>query len=590
MEPTHDSRPDPGSWSLSKRVLFRFGLLYFLLYSHPFPLHLIPNPATIAAIFEWEWAWTAHTQEWFFDYLGRYMIWVRDTEFALIDWTASSIFGLTHDLVRPLGSGDPTHSYVRLVVHAALAAVGCLAWTLVAIRRWSHHRLLGAWALLGLRFYLALIMLGYGLAKVFPVQFRFPDPTRLLAAYGDSSPMNVLWSFMGSSAAYTMFAGAGEVLGGVLLLFRRTATLGALVTIGVMTNVVAMNFCYDVPVKLYSSHIVLFACCMCAPDLRRLLNVLVLNRPAVPRDLTTPRLPVVGLLAMVLVIGTRVSLSVSMNAERHAKMQDKSELYGIWDVERYAVGGESVPPLTTDPVRWQNLVVGHNPMMKANLPGTVRGMDGTRRGQSLRLSEDGKTLTVTAQSVWHYRLEDPDTLVFEGEFQRRFKKHPRAKTSADNPVIRRDPQVAIHMRRRRADVEAVDAGHRKEAAATQVPIGTWEVVETKVLGEFFTPRRRSDPSGWKTLVIQPGGKEALVEHSNGRVDELVLQVDVAATSATLSTRATLAVERPSADALILRGDYRGHQLEVELRRRDLNEFMLVRRGFNWINETPFNRF
>ena len=52
---------------------------------------------------------------------------------------------------------------------------------------------------------------------------------------------------------------------------------------GVMTNVVALNLCYDVPVKMYSASILLMATFLLAPDMGRLLNVLLLNRPTVPR-------------------------------------------------------------------------------------------------------------------------------------------------------------------------------------------------------------------------------------------------------------------------------------------------------------------
>lgn len=57
--------------------------------------------------------------------------------------------------------------------------------------------------------------------------------------------MGLLWNFIGASAAYTIFTGVAEVLGGLLLVARRTALLGALVCIGVMSNVVLLNFSYD---------------------------------------------------------------------------------------------------------------------------------------------------------------------------------------------------------------------------------------------------------------------------------------------------------------------------------------------------------
>jgi hypothetical protein len=86
--------------------------------------------------------------------------------------------------------------------------------------------------------------------------------------------MGVLWNFMGYSTPYNVFAGSMECLGGVLLLFRRTAMLGSLVVIAVMTNVVMLNFCYDVPVKLYSTELLVAAIVLLFPDLSRLIAVL----------------------------------------------------------------------------------------------------------------------------------------------------------------------------------------------------------------------------------------------------------------------------------------------------------------------------
>jgi hypothetical protein len=94
--------------------------------------------------------------------------------------------------------------------------------------------------------------------------------------------MNVLWAFMGASRPYTFIAGMGEVLAAMLLIWRRTTILGAVVALGTMTNVMLLNYCYDVPVKIYSTHLVMMSVMIILPDAKRLANVLVLNRVAEP--------------------------------------------------------------------------------------------------------------------------------------------------------------------------------------------------------------------------------------------------------------------------------------------------------------------
>jgi uncharacterized membrane protein YphA (DoxX/SURF4 family) len=163
------------------------------------------------------------------------------------------------------------------------AAVATVVWSILDRRRTRYDRL-AALLRVFLRYHIAIQMLGYGFAKLFTGQFPAPTNGRLMQAYGDSSPMGLLWTFMGNSRAYTMFAGAAEVLGGTLIVFRRTATLGAIVVLGVMTNVAMLNYCYDVPVKLFATHMVFMALIVIAPDARRLADVLVWHRATAPAD------------------------------------------------------------------------------------------------------------------------------------------------------------------------------------------------------------------------------------------------------------------------------------------------------------------
>ena len=84
---------------------------------------------------------------------------------------------------------------------------------------------------------------------------------------------------MGSSTTYVVLAGVAETVGGALLLFPRLATLGALIVVPVMANVVLMNFCYDIPVKIHSSHILGLTLFLLLPEARRLADVIVFGRP-----------------------------------------------------------------------------------------------------------------------------------------------------------------------------------------------------------------------------------------------------------------------------------------------------------------------
>jgi hypothetical protein len=119
---------------------------------------------------------------------------------------------------------------------------------------------------------LAGVMLGYGFVKVFCLQFPVPSHVTLLRAYGESPPADLLWTFMGASPGYQVFGGLAEVLGAMLLVFRRTVMLGALLLAGVLANVVALNLFYDVSVKLYSFTLLATAIFLVLPEAPRLVR------------------------------------------------------------------------------------------------------------------------------------------------------------------------------------------------------------------------------------------------------------------------------------------------------------------------------
>ena len=210
---------------------------------------------------------------------------------SLVRWTARRPLGIQGDLVSAImnGSGDTTYSYVQALLTLVLALAAAAVWSL-ADRRLAERARLRDLLRSGLRWYLATEMIGYGLAKLGTLSNQFPEPGlwRLAQPYGESSPMGLLWTFMGSSRAYTAFAGGAELLGGALLVWRRTALVGAFVSAGVMLNIMLMNFCYDVPVKLFSAHLVVAGLLILLPDASRLAGAFLGTGAVAPRELAPP--------------------------------------------------------------------------------------------------------------------------------------------------------------------------------------------------------------------------------------------------------------------------------------------------------------
>jgi uncharacterized membrane protein YphA (DoxX/SURF4 family) len=345
-----DATPDDGRWSIAQRVGFRFGFIYALMF-----------------VFSLTWS-------------------------SLTPWVAGDVLGIAEPGYG--GSGDTSYHYVRLLVDGGLALVGCVAWTLADRRSLAYPRLVAVLALV-LRLYLLLTMVGvYGLGKVFKTQFPDPSLIQLMTPVGELSPMGLAWTFMGYSTTYTVFTGVAEVVGGLLLAARRTTTLGALVLVGVLSNVVLMNLAYDIPVKQYSMHLLAAALFLAALDGRRLLDAFVLGRPTEPpkllRVFESPRAHALGRMLMVIAVLGIIAFSVWQVLGLRARIVDApaSPLHGIWQVERFEREGMAVPPCTDQPTRWRRLIVARR------YRGSVELMSGERVVYNLKIDASADELVL----------------------------------------------------------------------------------------------------------------------------------------------------------------------------------------------------
>jgi hypothetical protein len=195
-------------------------------------------------------------------------------------WIASNVLGISAPIRYGLtGSGDRMFDWVQ-AFSLALISVGVVAfWSLIDRRR-QNHASLNKWFRLFIRFALATTMVGYGMSKVVPLQMPVVFLTRMVEPFGDFSPMGVLWTSIGASPAYEIFAGCAELIGGALLFVPRTTLLGALICLADTIAIFTLNMTYDVPVKLFSFHLILLSLVLIAPNARPLLDVLLLNRAA----------------------------------------------------------------------------------------------------------------------------------------------------------------------------------------------------------------------------------------------------------------------------------------------------------------------
>lgn len=398
--PQSESPAPVEHWGLALRIAFRFCVAYFTLFSLSNQvlggLLVIPK----LNIPELSSLWP-----------------LRHITF----WTAAHVFRIKHELVYTgSGSGDKTFDWVLAFCLLVIAAVITLVWSILDRRR-PNYQTFHKWFRLTLRFALASEMFLYGLDKVIPLQMPFPFLTRLLEPYGNFSPMAVLWSSVGASRSYEIFTGCAETLGGILLLTPRTTTLGALVCLADMIQVFMLNMTYDVPVKLFSFHLILFSLFLLAPEARRLFHFFFTDRAIVPaRQLPLFRSARANRIAVILQVAFGLYL-IGMGVYGGIQAwhtfgggRPKSPLYGIWNVEQMSVDGQVRPALLTDQDRWRRIVFDSPAFANFQRP------DDSFSTYRSAIDDQSKTLTLTKptdknwKATFSFVRPAPDQLVLDG--------------------------------------------------------------------------------------------------------------------------------------------------------------------------------
>jgi hypothetical protein len=268
----------------------------------------------------------------------------------VIAWTALHAFRVTHPLViTGSGSGDKTANWVAAFCLLVASGLGTLVWSLIDRQR-AGYPALDRWFRLFMRFAVGTTMLGYGMVKAFPMQMPYPPLTRLLEPFGNFSPMGVLWYSVGASPGWERFVGVMELTAGVLLFIPRLSLLGAMVCFADAVQIFTLNMTYDVPVKLFSFHLILMSVFLMAPEIPRLFRALLTRVPG-------GKVLVAGQIVLATYyVGTQI-YQANQSWHRFGGGAPHPALYGIWNVDRMFIGGVERSPLVTDYDRWRRVVI-----------------------------------------------------------------------------------------------------------------------------------------------------------------------------------------------------------------------------------------
>ena len=331
----------------------------------------------------------------------------------IVPWVGAHILHVSSPVsTANTGSGDRMYDWILVLCYVTFAAVATLIWSALDRNR-SDYRKLDKWLRLYVRFSLAIWMMSYGGAKVIPSQFPLPRLNRLIQPYGESSPMGLLWTFMGASPGYTIITGTVELLAGALLILPRTAMLGAIVSAAAMTQVLILNMCYDVPVKLFSFHLILMSLFLLLPNARRFVDVFLSDRPVGPaptqplferRNLNRAALVVQGVFGLYL-LGWSVHQGYDIY-KQYGAGAPKPPLYGIWSVDEVSIDGVLQPPLLTDETRWRRAIFQRAGFL------VIQPMTGANQVYALELDIESRTIALTSPENpgWkaEFSFEEPE--------------------------------------------------------------------------------------------------------------------------------------------------------------------------------------
>jgi hypothetical protein len=395
---------DTRSWRLSEKIAFRF---FFLLLSS-------------FSIFCWD-----NTFQFSFHY-------EFDAPYKFLAgpfyWLDKHIYHSGYDPKFHVSfPGDNHFGLVCYLTLLLLSITGTVIWSWLDRRRPSYDRFL-YWFRVYIRYVLAVTMFTYGIDKLIPTQMPYPGVIDQLTPLGEFTRFNVLWNFMGVAPGYMVLTGTMEILGSLLLLFRRTVAAGCLILLVMLVNIVSINIFYNVQVKSFSTQLLIYCLFLLYPYLKNIIAFFFLGKPVSLAErhyrLSEPARhnSLFVVLLLIFVFGT-LAFGIEANS-RHRQHIADGKRERSYDVTAF-VAKDTLPPLETDTLRWKRCLFASShypPFMSFVVIFNMRGekdyyacvTDSTEK--KIIFKDEGDSLK---WPVFHYSYPARDRLLLIGKWKGR---------------------------------------------------------------------------------------------------------------------------------------------------------------------------
>jgi hypothetical protein len=331
--------PNASSWSLTQKMAFRFAFIYFILFM--VLLDFYNTPFT-----------------WAIFYFGR----LEDFLDVIIPRMGKSIFNIQYPITSPtIGDhSDSTYIYILYSFMISVGTMGAIVWGILDRKRPNYDQLY-YWLTVIVRHFVAFLLFAFALEKFFKTQFPDLSYYQLTQTVGDMTPMAFAYTFFGYSFGYNVFMGLAEAAA-LLLLFRRTTPFGALLTVGAMANVVAVNINYDIHAKMYASMILVMALFLLLPNISRIARFFftgqavalpMMQRPVFAKRWKNMALSIIKWLVIIFLLLTTLEWYLGVPERKHNKLA--TQIRGVYDVTTFVINSDTLPQ--GDPQRWEQVVL-----------------------------------------------------------------------------------------------------------------------------------------------------------------------------------------------------------------------------------------
>jgi hypothetical protein len=325
---TNQTSQPSAEWTANWKHLFRFIFLFFVIQALPLSVDFFRT------FFSINWLHLAY----------------------------GDIFNLTRFSPKFIPGAD---SFINWIIIAVFAAVGAVLWAKSKFADQNYDTLY-YWLRVIVRYRLAIGIIGYGFIKFFPLQAPFPSISNLNTSYGEFTDWKIFSLSLGIVPHYEAFLGGVELLAGILLFFRRTASIGSLLILVFTGNVFISNLAYSGGEYVYAFYLISFALFVFAYDAQRVYNLVSLGKPTTPNQFkpsfpgsqATTRLvlKIFVIFFFVFVYGFKVYSGYQTDSYQFPRTAGLAGTAGIYNVSEFKLNNQEHPYSVTDPVRWKDVV------------------------------------------------------------------------------------------------------------------------------------------------------------------------------------------------------------------------------------------